>query len=434
MCNQHRFPTSLLHLSAIVAAAVALTVFLCPPQSVAQITVGSVTSVPDATSQTVSGTCANYNTALHSTGVLANGRKHPDHCRSTAITPLFDGIPLGTNMQAFFDSPNHPPLFTVQITHGKGQYCAANSRLKVTLSASLQATGLQWTGNTFEGSRCTSEVTRVNGVSTPPVPPAPPSPVISPTVQAKMTTLLGGIANELARVPQMSGCGPTAADATKGLDQQVWTLLQNGATVEVTRFQASVAPAIDTTNSCAAKCNLCFTGWVGIIQCTADANGTVAVAAGAGTTTYLWHEAQTWDVGGISASGTGGPTDYPANFTSSGGGSAITTVRGQVTSTQSWTVNATKMETLTDHGVNTSKRFTTTNNMVPGGIIWNGSTVTSADQELQFMFNADQVGGNTANSNSPTADPTPTIPTCNPTQKPGGIPCTVACTWDLVMQ
>jgi len=431
MCNQHRFPTSLLHL----AAAMALTVFLYAPQSVAQITVGSVISVPDAMSQTVSGTCDNYNTALDSTGVLANGRKHPHHCRSTAITPLFDGIPLGTNMQAFFDSPSHPPLFTAQITHGKGQYCAANSRLKVTLSASLQAEGLQWAHNPFGGSMCTSEVTRVNGVSSPPVPPAPPSPVISPTVQAKMSTLLGGIASELARVPQMSGCGPTSAAATEVLDQQVWKLLQNVATVEVTRFQESVAPAIDTTNLCAAKCNLCFTGWVGIIQCTADANGTVTTTTT--TTTYLWHEPQTWDVGGISASGTGGSMDYPANFTSTGGGSKITTTKSgvvQTTTTAGWTVNATKLETLTDHGVNTSKRFTTANNSVPGGIIWNGTNTTSADPELQVQFNADQVGGTTANSNSPTADPTPTIPTCNPTQKPGGIPCTVACTWDLVKQ
>ena len=431
MRNQHRFPTSVLHLAAIVPAAMALTVFLSAPQSVAQITVGSVISVPDAMSQTVSGTCDNYNTALHSTGVSANGRKHPNYCRSTAITPLFDGIPLGTNMQTFFDRPGHPPLFTVQITHGKAQYCAANSRLKVTLSASLQTAGLQWTGNSFGGSMCTSEVTRVNGVATPPVPPAPPSPVISPTAQAKMTTLLGGIANELARVPQMSGCGPTAAAATESLDQQVWKLLQNVATVEVTRFQESVAPAIDATNSCAAKCNLCFTGWVGSIQCTADANGTVV--SGGNTTTYLWHEPQNWDVGGISASGTGGLTYYPANFTSTGGGSK-TTKNANGVSTDSWTVNAMKMETLTDHGVNTSKRFSTAGNQVPGGIIWNGHNLPAADLELQFQVNADQVGGNTANSNSPTADPTPTIPVCNPTQKPGGIPCTVACTWDLVKQ
>ena len=93
-----------------------------------------------------------------------------------------------------------------------------------------------------------------------------------------------------------------------------------------------------------------------------------------------------------------------------------------------------KMETLTDHGVRQSKRFSTAGNQVPGGIIWNGHNLPAADLELQFQVNADQVGGNTANSNSPTADPTPTIPVCNPTQKPGGIPCTVACTWDLVKQ
>jgi hypothetical protein len=405
MCYQHRFPTSLLHLVAIVSAAAALTVFLCAPQSVAQITVGSVITAPDIT-QTVSGTCANYNAVLSSTGVSANGRMHPGQCRSTAITPLFDGIQLGTNMQAFFDSPNHPPLFKVQITHGKGRFCAVNSKLKVTLSASLQATRLQWTGNPVGGSMCTGEVMRVNAVS------APPSPVISPTVQAKVSTLLRIMQKELAQVPQMSGCGPTPAAATNSLDQQVWNRLQRLATHEVGRFEASVAPAIDTTNSCGAKCNLCFSGWVGVIQCTANANDSG----------YLWHELQTWDVGGPPTSGTGGSTNYPANFTSTGSGSKL--------NGPSWTINATKMGTLTDAGVNANKRFSTSNDTVAGGIRWNNTNQTSADGEMQVKFNADQVGGNTA-----TTDPTPTLPSCiNAQQKPAGVACTVACIWNLVNQ
>jgi hypothetical protein len=405
MCNRHRFPTSLLHLVAMVSAAAALVVFLCAPQSVAQITVGSVITAPDIM-QPVSGTCANYNTVLASTGVQANGRMHPGQCRSTTITPLFDRIPLGPNMQAFFDSPNHPPLFKVEITGGKGQYCAVNSKLKVTLSASLQATRLQWTGNPVGASMCTGEVMRVNAVS------APPSPVISPTVQAKMSRLLSLMEKELAQVPQMSGCGPTSTTATNNLDQQVWRLLQSVATHEIRLFEASVAPAIDRTNSCAAKCNLCFSGWVGSIQCTADANNP----------SYQWHELQTWDVGGPPTSGTGGSTYYPANFTSTGNGSKL--------NGPSWTINATQMETLTDSGVNANKRFSTSNNTVAGGIRWNNTNQTSADGEMEVKFNADQVGGNKA-----TTDPTPTLPSCiNAEQKPAGVACTVACTWNLANQ
>ncbi len=423
MYNRQHSPLTLRHLSVTVSAAISLAAFLCPQRTVAQATVGNVIAAGDLT-QSVPD-CDNYNTVLKDTGVSANGRVHPGRCRSTALTPLFDGMQLGSNMRAFLDSPTHPPLFQIRTTREKGQYCATNSKLRVTLSASLQTKSLQWTG---APAVCTAEANRVNAVST------PPSPAISPNLRARISALLHRTANEPMLSPQLSGCGPTPAAATLALDQQIWSLLQRVASYEVRLFEASVAPAIDISNSCAAKCNLCFTGWVGTIQCTADANGTVVVAAGAGTTTYLWHEAQTWDVGGMSASGTGGSMDYPANFTSSGGGSATTTVRGQPPSTQSWTVNATKMETLTDHGVNTSKRFTTANNGVSGGIIWNPTNPPSADPELQVQFNADQVGGTTANSNSPTADPTPTIPTCNPTQKPGGIPCTVACTWDLVKQ
>jgi hypothetical protein len=103
MCDPHRFPTSWLHLAAALPAAVALAVFLCAPQSVAQITVGNVITLPDTT-LTESGSCPKYNSVLAG-GVPANGRMHPGQCRSTAITPLFDGMPLGTNMQAFFNSP-----------------------------------------------------------------------------------------------------------------------------------------------------------------------------------------------------------------------------------------------------------------------------------------------------------------------------------------
>jgi hypothetical protein len=297
------------------------------------------------------------------------------------------------------------------MTRGKGQYCAVNSRLKLTLSASLQATRLQWAGNPFGGAKCTSEVTRVNAVS------APPSPLISPTVQAKLSILLIGIARGLAQAPQMRACGPTPAAATNSLDQQVWKLLQDHATLEVTRFQASIAPTIDTRNSCAAKCNLCFSGWVGLIQCTANTNAP----------SYQWHEVQTWDVGGPSTSGTAGTTNYPANFTSTGNGSK--------TNGPSWTINATQMETLVDSGVNANKRFSTSNNTVSGGITWNNTTQTSADGEMQVKFNADQVGGNTAASDSPTADPTPTLPSCiNAQQKPANVTCTVACTWNLLKQ
>jgi hypothetical protein len=88
------------------------------------------------------------------------------------------------------------------------------------------------------------------------------------------------------------------------------------------------------------------------------------------------------------------------------------------------------MGTLTDGGVNASKRFSTSNDVVPNGIIWSDGTQPGGEGEMQLKFNADQVGGSTASN-----DPMPTLPTCiNTQQRPSGIPCNVSCTWNLVKQ
>ena len=211
--------------------------FSLRPQSVAQITVGSVISVPDDMSRPcpeLVTTTTPLSTPRACRRMVGSIR---EACRSTAITPLFDGIPLGTNMQTFFDSPGHPPLFTVQITPWESAILCGELQAEGHPLRFASGGGPPMDRQFLWGSMCTSEVTRVNGVATPPIAPAPPSPVIRPTAQAKMTTLLGGIANELARVPQMSGCGPTAAAATESLDQQVWKLLQNVATVRSRAFR-----------------------------------------------------------------------------------------------------------------------------------------------------------------------------------------------------
>jgi hypothetical protein len=399
MCNQHRFPTSLFRLVSIVPAAMALT-FLCPPQGIAQIVVGPVTSEPDIP-QPVPGTCANYDSVLSATGVTANGRPHPGRCRSTALTPLFNGTQLGSNMQSFLGS-QHPPLFAIKTTREKGKYCAVTSNLRVRLTASLQATDLQWTGAPAVGSACDAEVTRVNGISS-----SPPSPAVLLEIR---DTVLRRIGKELER--SLSGCGFTPADARLALDQQVWNLLQRVASDEIAAFEASVAPAIDPGSSCAAKCNLCFSGWVGSIQCKATVNDS----------SYQWNETQTWDVGGLPSAVTGVKTNYPANFTATGTGSKQ--------GASGWIINATQMETLSDDGINASPRFSTSNNTVPKGIIWTDGTQPGGLGEMQVKFNADQVGGSTASS-----DPMPTLPTCiNTQQRPPSIPCNVSCTWHLVKQ
>jgi hypothetical protein len=403
MCNQHRLPTSLLRLAAILPTTLALTTFLCPPQSIAQIILGNVISELDIP-QSVPGTCDNYDSVLHATGVLANGRPHRDRCRSTALTPLFNGMQLGSNMQSFLGS-QHPPLFTIQTTHEKGKYCAVNSKLRAKLTASLLATALQWTSAPPVGSACDAEVTRVNKVSS-----LPPSPAVLLEIR---DTVLKRIGQELERSPQLSGCGFTPAAARLALDQQVWTLLERAANEEIAAFEASVAPAIDPGSACAAKCNLCVSGWVGSIHCTATVDDP----------SYHWNETQSWDVGGLPSAVMGGKTNYPANFTATG--------KGSKQGASGWIINATQMGTLTDGGVNANKRFSTSNDVVPKGIIWtDGSLPPSGLGEMQVKFNADQVGGSTASN-----DPMPTLPTCmNTQQRPPSIPCNVSCTWNLVKQ
>lgn len=404
MCDRRQSPLSLRRLSVIVSAAIAVTVFLHPQRTAAQITVGNVTTAADLT-QSVAGSCTDYNSALASTGVSANGQTHPGRCRSTALTPLFDGMELGTNMQAFLNSISQTPLFTVQITRVRGGYCATNSKLKVTLSASLQATRLQWTGAPVIGAKCTNEAVRVNAAS------SPPSTVVSPYIQRFMSLQLQAAGRELMSSPQLRGCGSAVITAERVLDQQVWSLLQRVANDEITHFETSVAPLMDISSSCPAKCNLCFSGWVGSIQCTATANDP----------SYQWNEVQTWDVGGLPTTGTAGSTIYPANFTASGTGSKL--------NGRSWTINAITMGSVTDAGVNANKRLSTSNATVADGIVWS-TGMKNAEGEMQLKVNADQIGGNTA-----TNDPTPTLPSCiNTQQRPANVACSVSCTWNLLKQ
>ncbi len=399
MCDRKRSAMSLRCPSGIVIAAVSLAVFLCPQRSGAQVTVGSVVAAADVT-EPVAGDCANYNSVLSSTGVTANGQTHPGRCRATALTPLFDGAALGTNMQAFRNS--HPDLFKSQ---RKGT-CLTSAKLNVTLSASLQATRLEWTGAPVVGAKCTNELVRVNGVS------SPPSPAISVYNELLLSRLLHSAEQELMMSPPLRECNRSPKAAELALEQQVWNLLQRIAGDEIAHFETSIAPMIDISSSCPAKCNLCFSGWVGSIECTAIANDP----------SYQWNERQTWDVGGLPTTGTAGSTIYPANFTAGGNGSKV--------GGPSWMINATTMGTLTDGGVNANKRLSTSNATVAGGIIWSTGGQPGALSEMQVKFNADQIGGNTA-----TNDPTPTLPSCiNTQQKPANVACSVSCTWNLLNQ
>ena len=142
----------------VVLTGISLAACLCTQRGAAQITIGNVVTAPDLT-QPVAGDCANYDSVLSNTGVSANGQTHPGRCRSSAITPLFDGAPLGTNMQAFLNS--HRGLFTVKAVPGRVG-CEAVSKITVALSASLQATRLEWSGAPVVGAKCSNEVARVN--------------------------------------------------------------------------------------------------------------------------------------------------------------------------------------------------------------------------------------------------------------------------------
>lgn len=390
-------------LSVIAFVAISVAASLRARPTAAQISLGSVISAADVT-QPVAGDCANYDSVLSSTGVSVNGQSHPGRCRSTALTPLFDGVELGTNMQVFLNS--HPDLFMSQTTRAKGQYCTNSSNLKVTLSASLQATRLEWTGAPVVGAKCTNELARVNAVS------SPPSPAIRPYIDKLISHLLQAAEDQLKMSPQLRACSFNPRAARLALDRQVWNLLQQIAGAEIAHFETSVAPLMDISSSCSAKCNLCFSGWVGNIQCTATANDP----------SYQWNEIQTWDVGGLPTTGTAGSTIYPANFTATGNGSKL--------NAPSWTINATTIGTLTDGGVNANKRFSTSNATVAGGIIWSTNVPPGALSEMQVKFNADQIGGSTA-----TNDPMPTLPSCiNTQQKPANVACSVSCNWDLLKQ
>jgi hypothetical protein len=130
-CQQHSAKIWF-RLSTLVSTAIALPTFLCTQRTFAQVTVGNVNIAPDIT-QPEPLNCVKYSTVLYEEGVSVNGQGHSGRCRLTVFTPLFDGLELGTNMQAFLHSPAHPPLFQIRRTREKALYCATSSKLKVAL-------------------------------------------------------------------------------------------------------------------------------------------------------------------------------------------------------------------------------------------------------------------------------------------------------------
>jgi hypothetical protein len=238
-------------------------------------------------------------------------------------------------------------------------------------------------------------------------------------------TLLQGAASQLVQ-GQLSGCGATPAAATLALDQKVWVLLQHVAADEVQVFETYVDPAINS-DACKPKCNLCFKGWVGNIQCVAKTdNSPNSTATNSG---YMWNETQNWDVGGNPTT-TGAVTGYPANFTVTGNGS-----RQFNSGSVSFTIDGRKQEVLS-FGVTTVPRFSTPINST-SAITESNSSTPGSDEEMQVKFDPDP-SGDTAKRDDPngTVPPTWTIPnSCvNATLNPCGTCCTVGCTWDLLNQ
>src|SRR5215472_12340127 len=400
MHDRERFPLTLRRLFVLTAATMFVAAFLCPQPAIAQVTLSGVRVAPDIT-QPVAGDCATFNSFLSTSGVSVGGQAHPGRCRDSVFTPVFDRTPLGSNMTAFLNS--HPRLFTVHTSSQGLRHCATLSTMTVTVSGSIQATRLTWAGAPVVGAKCTNEVTRVN------------ASLSRSSTQAMMTRVLKTAGSELMAPPLPTGCGTTPQAALNALNEQVWSRFQLVASHELQNFQTNVVPVMDASSSCAAKCNLCFPGWVGQIVCTAKVNDP----------SYHWDETQTWDVGGTTTT-VAGKTEFPAVFTATG--------TGNKQGGPSWTINATTMGQFEDAGVNANKRFSTSNATASNGITWS-TGMSGSEGEMQVEFNANQNMPTIATSGTLTSDSMPSLPACiNTPQRPTTIVCNPQCTWDLLQQ
>lgn len=396
----------------------------------------------------VQGDCAAYQTALISPGVQEPlttnhpGATHPGYCRYSDFEPLFDGKSLSDYWASATQGSSRPFKRSIApATSPVRGWCARATMLKVTLSANLQVSRLDWTP-TPAGAMCTKEWNRVN-------------PALSIN-QSALTSRADALVRLWARTlqntigrsnpqtfppgifpptPAINACASTRAAALGALDTKVKTLLQSTVDRERRLWAGSERsfddPGAGAFSRCTPQCGLCSTGWVGTIQCKKSITQS-------GASNYEWNEIQTWFVGGPSQV-LPGQTLYPYHWNTTGAGSKIGC---------NWTISASDptggphqmAEKADPSGQPNIFGYTSRIDVVKGipGTCGTANDDTDATEyALPTMVGSPGATRICANDSDPSCSPSfvdTDTTRCSLPQKPGDVQCKTTCTWDLVVQ
>jgi hypothetical protein len=376
-------------------------------QACAQLITRAPTVILPENLQLVAGTCTDYQSALTSSGVQADGAAHPGRCRQTDFEPLFNGDPLTGTWQAFMTGPSHP-TYRQMVPSGRPT-CLTEYDLSVTLSARLQVSRLNWSNNQSAGMMCTNESTRVNAATI--VPTA--------TMQSDVNRFVAKFRQALARSPNITACATGKGRAVQALQLMIWQHLQTLAAAERREWPALERryddPGSGSPNKCAPQCQLCSTGWVGTMMCTKTAQEM-------GTPNFEWFETQNWVFGGP-AQQQGSITSYPSTWTANGGGGKTGI---------SWNVDVSAPGTLSVSYPLGVPSFQTSQLTLTGAIISSppGSNADEAAYQLQpFSLMPDSITIGTL-----VPPPNQNGSACGLPQQPGTASCQVICNWTLLKQ
>jgi hypothetical protein len=257
----------------------------------------------------VSNTCADHNTRISSIGVSASGgASNPGACGFSTLQVLMGGQPAAQYLALVASGANPPPFRTLLRSPSPKGYCAVATGVRVELGAVVQPNVSSWPKAAAIGGACGAEAAR--------------HPVIDyGGLDARALGKLRAIGHFL----DVAVSGPNIVQACVGkqLPHSEMIIAQKLAAAFAAKVQAALNshPILSLeaqwnqgagmTADCLLRCNQCGSGWAGTIT------NKQVVKDNAGQ--FLANETDSYFVGGTGVV-VGNRTDYPADWSSTGGG------------------------------------------------------------------------------------------------------------------
>ena len=285
----------LLLLASVLAAVLCSSATAAPPFIIDKPVSENIQTDP------VNGACDAYNSRVSTSGVFLNGAGHHGSCQFSEAKIGLNGLPIDQFWQAVIAGAVKRPYQVTYSNSGRFSLCGTASALKFAVSINLQTARLSFPGAASVGSACVREWNQHDPAFL--VDASPPKGVI---------LQLEKLVDDLNR--KLPGSFKSCANLALG-GQSLQTQVLVGLAAQVRQYISYIAskyplswsPPFASGQDCMLHCNVCSSGWAGIIKLkksfTADGQN-------------YFNPTETWYVGGPSTGG----NRFPAEWIASGSG------------------------------------------------------------------------------------------------------------------